>query len=77
MRLPENGGRLFVGGITGDMDLHSHFRRFGEVTDVCLPKDRITGRPRCFAFVQFSRPIEAACALADPHHVINSRQVSS
>jgi RNA recognition motif-containing protein len=47
------------------------------VTDVYLPKDRITGRPRCFAFVQFSRPIEAACALADPHHVINGRQVSS
>ncbi|TVU04722.1 hypothetical protein EJB05_47853 [Eragrostis curvula] len=77
MRLPENA-RLFVGGLspsTGAEDLRSHFRRYGEVTSICLPKDRITGRPRCFAFVQFSRPRDAACALAYPHHVINGRQV--
>lgn len=78
MRLPERG-RLFVGGIspsTGDAELRSHFRRFGEVSDICLPKDSITGRPRCFAFVQFIRPGDAARALADPHpHVIDGREV--
>ncbi|KAF8714747.1 hypothetical protein HU200_027270 [Digitaria exilis] len=78
MRLPERG-RLFVGGVspsTGDAELRSHFRRFGEVSDICLPKDSITGRPRCFAFVQFIRPSDAARALADPHHVIDGREVT-
>ena len=78
MGLPDNNGRLFVGGVapgTGDEDLRRHFCRYGEVTDVCQPKDRLNGLPRGFAFVQFPRPADAGRALADPHHVINGEQV--
>ncbi|XP_066396420.1 heterogeneous nuclear ribonucleoprotein 1-like [Miscanthus floridulus] len=72
MKLPESNGRLFVAGIapgTGDADIRRHFCRYGEVSDVCQPNDRLTGCPRGFAFVQFPRPIDAGRALADPHHV--------
>ncbi|KAJ1285017.1 hypothetical protein BS78_03G248600 [Paspalum vaginatum] len=78
MRLPENNGRLFVGGIapgTGDVDLRRHFCRYGEVAEICLPKHRPTGLTRGFAFVQFLSPTDAGRALADPHHVIIGQQV--
>lgn len=35
----------------------------GEITDVYLPVDRITGRPRGFAFVEFSSPEQAGDAI--------------
>jgi len=35
----------------------------GTVTDVILPFDRATGRPRGFAFVEFSSDEEAAAAI--------------
>ncbi|CAL4901687.1 unnamed protein product [Urochloa decumbens] len=77
MRLPENG-RLFVGGIapgTGDVDIRRHFCRYGLVGDIWLPRDRLTGAPRLFAFVQFPRPSDAGRALANQHHVINGQKV--
>ncbi|RLN29066.1 hypothetical protein C2845_PM05G28460 [Panicum miliaceum] len=81
MGLPDNNnGRLFVGGVapgTGDVDLRRHFRRYGEVAEVYQARDRLTGRPRGFAFVQFPRPADAGRALADPRHVINGQQVTN
>ncbi|KAL6618728.1 hypothetical protein ACP70R_033867 [Stipagrostis hirtigluma subsp. patula] len=77
MSLPVSG-RLFVGGIapgTSDADLRCDFSRYGKVADICRPRDRLTGRPRRFAFAQFHRPSDAGRALADPSHVINWRQV--
>ncbi len=35
----------------------------GQVVDVYLPADRNTGRPRGFAFVEFSSPAEAAACI--------------
>ncbi len=35
----------------------------GQVVDVYLPADRNTGRPRGFAFVEFSNPDEAAACI--------------
>ncbi len=35
----------------------------GEIRDVYMPTDRNTGRPRGFAFVEFSTPEEAAEAI--------------
>ncbi|XP_020172898.1 uncharacterized protein [Aegilops tauschii subsp. strangulata] len=40
-----------------------------------LSTDRLTGGPRCCAFVQFSSLRDAGRALADPCHVINGREV--
>jgi RNA recognition motif-containing protein len=46
--------KMYIGNLSFDttkQDLESHFSQFGSVTDVHLPEDRETGRPRGFAFV--------------------------
>jgi len=37
----------------------------GEVVDVHIPKDRDTGQPRGFAFVEFADPDQVAAAIAE------------
>ena len=48
--------RLFVGNMpygATEADLRAHFSRVGEPSQVVIPVDRETGRPRGFAFVEF------------------------
>ncbi|KAM0851665.1 hypothetical protein ACQ4PT_052272 [Festuca glaucescens] len=71
-------GRLYVDDMapgTGDADLRRHFGLYGDVANIFIPTCRLTGKPRCCAFVQFSSPRDAGCVLADPCHVINGREV--
>jgi len=45
---------MYVGNLpfdTTDQDLRTLFSEYGEVTDVQIPTDRDSGRPRGFAFV--------------------------
>lgn len=49
--------RLFVGNMpygATDADLRSHFSAVGEPSHIVIPVDRETGRPRGFAFVEFT-----------------------
>jgi RNA recognition motif-containing protein len=53
---------LFVGNLsyqTQERDLQDHFSAAGVVTNVNLMLDRVTGKSRGFAFVEFSTPDEA------------------
>jgi cold-inducible RNA-binding protein len=46
--------KMYVGNLpfsSNEQDLRSLFGEYGQVTDVHLPSDRETGRPRGFAFV--------------------------
>ena len=46
--------KMYVGNLSFDttkQDLETLFSQHGEVTDVHLPSDRDTGRPRGFGFV--------------------------
>lgn len=56
--------RLFVGNMpygATEADLRSHFASVGEPSQVVIPVDRETGRPRGFAFVEFlERPLAEA-----------------
>ena len=48
--------RLFVGNMpygATDADLRAHFAQVGEPSQVVIPVDRETGRPRGFAFVEY------------------------
>lgn len=61
--------KLYVGNIsfqsTAD-DIRSAFESGGRtVTDVFIPTDRETGRPRGFAFVELSTPEEAQSAIEE------------
>jgi RNA recognition motif-containing protein len=53
--------RLFVGNMpygATEADLRAHFSQVGPPSQVVLPVDRETGRPRGFAFVEFAeRPM--------------------
>ncbi len=49
--------RLFVGNLpyeTSEAEIREHFASVGELSQVFLPVDRDTGRPRGFAFVEFA-----------------------
>jgi RNA recognition motif-containing protein len=51
------GVRLFVGNLdysVTEAELREHFAPVGQPSQVALPVDRETGRPRGFAFVEFS-----------------------
>ena len=58
--------KVFVGNLSFDTtkdELQSVFAEVGEIMDVVLPTDRATGRPRGFAFVEYSSDDSAATAI--------------
>lgn len=57
---------MFVGNLnyeTTQNQITDLFSEAGSIVDVYLPADRNTGRPRGFAFVEFSSPEEAEAAI--------------
>ena len=57
--------KLYVGNLsfkTSEADLRAHFSQFGTVSDVYVAMDKMTGRPRGFAFVTMGTPEEAKVA---------------
>lgn len=66
--------KMYVGNLSFDsskQDVESVFSEYGTVTDVHLPTDRDTGRPRGFAFVTMDskEAMEAAIAGLDGQQV--------
>jgi RNA-binding proteins (RRM domain) len=60
-----SNSKLYVGNMsfkTTEDELRSVFGQFGSVTDVYVAMDKMTGRPRGFAFVTMSTPEEAQLA---------------
>ena len=58
--------RLFIGNLpysATEADLRQHLSAVGEPTQVLMPVDRETGRPRGFAFVEFADPALAQEAI--------------
>jgi RNA recognition motif-containing protein len=65
-----NLNRLFVGNLsfqTMDNDLQEYFSQAGAVTSVNVMIDKVTGRSRGFAFVEFATPEEANKAVEQFH----------
>ncbi|MDX2186497.1 MAG: RNA-binding protein [Opitutaceae bacterium] len=60
-----SNSKLYVGNMsfkTSEDELRSAFGQFGSVTDVYVAMDKMTGRPRGFAFVTMGTPEEAKTA---------------
>jgi len=60
-----SNSKLYVGNMsfkTTEDDLRQHFGQFGSVTDVYVAMDKMTGRPRGFAFVTMGTAEEAKVA---------------
>lgn len=63
-----NQNRLFVGNLsyqTVENDLQDYFGQAGAVTSVNLMMDKMTGKSRGFAFVEFSSAADANKAVED------------
>jgi cold-inducible RNA-binding protein len=63
--------RLFVGNLsyqTMQQDLEEYFSQAGVVTSVNLMQDKVTGKSRGFAFVEFATDAEAAKAIEQFHN---------
>src|SRR5688572_15086233 len=62
--------KLFVGNLsfkTTENDLQDAFAACGTVVETNIMMDRMTGRPRGFAFVTMSSPEEAEKAIQELH----------
>jgi cold-inducible RNA-binding protein len=58
--------KVFVGNLsfqTTKEELSDFLSEAGTIVDVFLPNDRVTGRPRGFAFVEFASDVEAEAAI--------------
>ena len=58
--------RVYVGNLsyeTTQDELRAMFSEHGEVTDLHVPTDRETGRPRGFAFVEMADDTQAQAAI--------------
>jgi len=63
--------RLFIGNLPYDVseaELRAHFAAVGPLLSLVLPTDRDTGKPRGFAFVEFSAQADAAEAIRRLHN---------
>ncbi|GMY31068.1 probable leucine-rich repeat receptor-like protein kinase IMK3, partial [Fagus crenata] len=72
-------GKLFIGGISWDTDeerLKDYFRKYGEVVEAVIMRDRATGRARGFGFVVFADPAVAERVIMDKH-IIDGRTVEA
>lgn len=72
--------KLYVGNLsfktTAD-ELRAHFEQFGAVTDVYIALDRMSGRPRGFAFVTMGSAEEAKVAAEKTNGVeLGGRQLT-
>jgi len=70
--------KIFVGGISyevSDADLQQHFAKFGEVASANVKFDRITGRSRGFAFVEFANVEACQRALQTREQQIKNKAV--
>ena len=75
-----SNSKLYVGNLsfkTTEDELRSHFGQYGSVTDVYVAMDRMTGRPRGFAFVTMGTAEEAKTAAEKSNGVdLGGRQLT-
>merc|ERR1712232_596333 len=66
--------KVFVGGLGKDCSLETfreYFERYGTLTDCVVMKDKVSGAPRGFGFVQYddAAPVEAIIAEKESHQI--------
>ncbi len=59
--------KIYVGNLAFDVtedELSAEFGTYGKVESVAIPSDKLSGRPRGFAFVEMASKSEAEAAIA-------------
>lgn len=70
--------KIYVGNLSYSLDetaLRTAFEEFGEIKEIAFPKDRVTGRPRGFAFITFAEPSAAEASLKMDGQELAGRKV--
>lgn len=70
--------KIFVGNISYGAvasDLESAFAGFGEIQDIKIAKDRVTGKSRGFGFVTFTSADDAKKALTMDGKELDGRKI--
>lgn len=65
-----SNSKLYVGNLSFDLDeraIREAFEQCGAVTEVYVASDKMTGRPRGFAFVTMGSAEEAKAAISKLH----------
>lgn len=70
--------KIYVGNLSYSLDeaaVRSAFEEFGEIKETAFPKDRVTGRPRGFAFITFAEAAGAEASLAMDGQELAGRKI--
>lgn len=70
--------KLFIGNLPFKLtedDIRELFTKFGSITEVAIPTNRETGRPRGFAFVTYESADSANEALTLDGHEMEGRKI--
>ena len=70
--------KIYVGNLpysTDNDDLESHFKQYGEISEVKLIMDRETGRSKGFAFITFADQQSAQASLASNETEFQGRKI--
>jgi cold-inducible RNA-binding protein len=60
--------KIYVGNLANDVtedELNAEFGVYGKVESVAIPADKVSGRPRGFAFVEMASKSEAEAAIME------------
>jgi len=75
----EDDRKLFVGALpqeAKDTDIKEYFGTFGDIENINLKMDPMTGRSRGFAFIVFKELAGIDAALAQTAHVVKGKKVT-
>ncbi len=70
--------KLFIGNLSfklGEDDIRDLFARFGTITEVAIPRNRETDKPRGFAFITFETEDAARSALTLDGQEVDGRKI--
>ena len=70
--------KLFIGNLSfklAEDDIRELFEKFGPITEIAIPTNRETGRPRGFAFITFEGEDAAKSALTLDGQEVDGRKI--
>jgi len=71
--------KVFVGGLawhTNEQSLQQHFSQYGEIEEVRVIMDKVTGRSKGYGFVVFKDPGASQAAVANGFPIIDGKQAN-
>jgi len=72
--------KIFISGLdynTDEILIESYFSKYGDIEDILVNKDKVTGKRKGFAFVLFKNEDSAHWILQNmPRHLIDGRVVN-